>query len=30
MNKMILEKIEEILITAALLIGILFMVLHWR
>jgi hypothetical protein len=30
MNKMILEKIEEILITAALLLGILFMVLHWR
>jgi hypothetical protein len=30
MEKNILEKIEEIVITLALVIGIFFMVLHWR
>ncbi len=30
MNKAILAKIEEILIAAALIFGILFMVVHWR
>ncbi len=30
MGKEILEKIEEIVITVALVLGIFFMVLHWR
>ncbi len=30
MNRTILVKIEEILIIAALIFGILFMVVHWR
>jgi hypothetical protein len=30
MDKEILEKIEAAIITMALIIGILFMVMHWR
>ncbi len=30
MEKKILERIEEIVITVALVIGVCFMVLHWR
>jgi len=30
MNKEHLGKIEEIVITVVLIIGILFMVMHWR
>jgi hypothetical protein len=30
MNKENLGKIEEIVITVVLIIGILFMVVHWR
>jgi hypothetical protein len=30
MNKAILEKAEEIIIAAAFVLGILFMVVHWR
>jgi len=30
MGKEILEKIEEIVITLALVAGIFFMVFHWR
>ena len=30
MEKEILEKIKELVITVALVIGIFFMVLHWR
>jgi len=30
MNKELLEKIEAIAITAALVIGIVSMIIHWR
>jgi hypothetical protein len=30
MGKEFLEKIEELAITVALIMGILFMVFHWR
>ncbi len=30
MDKEILEKIEAAVITVALILGILFMVMHWR
>jgi hypothetical protein len=30
MEKEFLEKIEEVVITVALIMGILFMVFHWR
>lgn len=30
MDKEFLEKIEEIVITVVLIIGVLFMVMHWR